>query len=334
MDSLTQIVLGAATAEAVAGKKLGDRAILYGAILGTIPDLDVAVGRYYDIVTANELHRGFSHSIAFFLLASPLFAMLTMWMERKRGLTFRDGFLMSFLCLFTHALLDAFTNWGTQLFWPFEARVAIQSIFVIDPLYTLPFIFCLIIAMCKRRTDPLRWKWNWRGIAISSSYLILTVAVQTIARNRFEKGFMANHDEPYEISVRPAPLQIILWNANIRTADGYYLGEYSFFDSKPISYKYFAKNEQLLGDMRDAPVIERLKKMSEGWYAITKENADIYFNDLRFGLISAESEPDEFVFRYKMVRRNGEVIGEEAESPARRDTGKLFARLWRRIKGN
>ena len=38
MDSLTQIVLGGAVGEAVLGKKVGNRAILWGAVAGTIPD--------------------------------------------------------------------------------------------------------------------------------------------------------------------------------------------------------------------------------------------------------------------------------------------------------
>ena len=46
MDSITQIVLGAACGEAVLGKKIGNRALLFGAIGGTIPDLDVFVGKW------------------------------------------------------------------------------------------------------------------------------------------------------------------------------------------------------------------------------------------------------------------------------------------------
>ena len=68
MDSVTQIVLGAAVANEVLGKKLGNKAILYGAILGTIPDLDVVVGKFLDPLTATDIHRGFSHSTLFFLL--------------------------------------------------------------------------------------------------------------------------------------------------------------------------------------------------------------------------------------------------------------------------
>ena len=41
MDSLTQIVLGASVGEAALGRKVGNRAMVWGAIAGTIPDLDV-----------------------------------------------------------------------------------------------------------------------------------------------------------------------------------------------------------------------------------------------------------------------------------------------------
>ena len=46
MDSLTQVVLGAAVAEAAFGKKIGNKAILWGGVAGTIPDLDVIVSPF------------------------------------------------------------------------------------------------------------------------------------------------------------------------------------------------------------------------------------------------------------------------------------------------
>ena len=40
MDSLSQIVLGAAVGEVVLGKRLGNRAMVWGAVAGTLPDMD------------------------------------------------------------------------------------------------------------------------------------------------------------------------------------------------------------------------------------------------------------------------------------------------------
>ena len=79
MDSITQMVLGAACGEAVLGKKIGNKAVLFGAIGGTIPDLDVFVG---SLLYANEIdgmlfHRGFMHSILFSILGAFLFGWLT-----------------------------------------------------------------------------------------------------------------------------------------------------------------------------------------------------------------------------------------------------------------
>lgn len=334
MDSLTQIVLGAAVAEYFVGRKLGNRALLYGGILGTIPDLDVFVGMFYDIVTSNEIHRGFSHSIVFFLLLTPLLGMAIMYLERRRQLKINETFQAVFWCLFTHAILDAFTNWGTQLFWPIEHRVAIQSIFVIDPLYTLPFIFCLIMVMRYKRDDARRRKWNIRGIAISSCYLALTVVLQAVAKHQFVKSLNAQNIAYSDVSVRPAPLTAILWNANVATPDGYYLGEYSFFDSKPIGFDFYKKDSHLLGNMADEKVVSRLIKTSEGWWNVTHEGDKLYFNDLRFGIMNDDVSKPEFVFRYQLVWQNGRAVGLEAESPSRKNPKKLLARLWTRIKGN
>lgn len=86
MDSITQAVLGAAVGEAVLGKKLGNRAILWGAIAGTIPDLDVVSKLFItEPLYGLMYHRGLSHSILFTVLSPFLFA----WLAHKyyeRGL--------------------------------------------------------------------------------------------------------------------------------------------------------------------------------------------------------------------------------------------------------
>ncbi|MDX1911705.1 MAG: metal-dependent hydrolase [Saprospiraceae bacterium] len=79
MDSLTQIVLGAACGEVVAGKKIGNRAMLWGAVGGTIPDLDVFAGLFTDEITSTSFHRGFMHSFLFAALAPWILARLTQW---------------------------------------------------------------------------------------------------------------------------------------------------------------------------------------------------------------------------------------------------------------
>src|SRR5690554_3984556 len=186
MDSLSQIVLGAAVGEKLLGKKLGNKALLYGAIAGTIPDLDVYVGKLFDPITAIQIHRGFSHSILFFVLLSPLLGGWLSKVEKKNKVSFRQATVFWFLGLFTHALLDAFTTWGTQLLYPFDIRFSMHSIFVIDPLYTLPFFVCILLLMRYKRTNPKRQKLVNLGLIMSSLYLLLTVFVQQIVNSKFD----------------------------------------------------------------------------------------------------------------------------------------------------
>ncbi|HET8737550.1 MAG TPA: metal-dependent hydrolase [Pricia sp.] len=333
MDSLTQIVLGASVGEAVLGRKVGNKAMLYGAIAGTIPDLDVLSGHFVDIVTATEWHRGFSHSIFFALLFAPIFGWLISKIERKSPATFQDWTLLMFWGLFTHPLLDAFTTWGTQLFWPFDTRLAFQSIFVIDPLYTVPFLVFLILAMRQKRTSPKRKYYNQLGIIVSSSYLLLTLVLKGAAYRQFIESLKAQGIEYEAIETRPAPFNTILWTANVDVGDAYLIGNYSFFDSGDIDFLRYPKNRQLLGKLKTNGKILRLAKIAKGWYTITKQNGQLYFNDLRFGPVSLDPNETRFTFSYKLMETNGGLQVQETEKSAR-DAQKLLSALWGRIWGD
>ncbi len=76
MDSITQITLGAAVGELVLGRKVGNRAMMWGAIGGTIPDLDVMANFFLDPVHALAVHRGITHSIFFSVFAAFPFAWI------------------------------------------------------------------------------------------------------------------------------------------------------------------------------------------------------------------------------------------------------------------
>ena len=276
MDSLTQIVLGAATGEAVLGKKVGNKAILWGAIAGTIPDLDVLLKLITDDVTANEMHRGFSHSILFCVLFAPLFGWLISKIYKNQLADWKDWTKLMFWGLFTHPILDIFTTWGTQLFWPLNYKIAFKNIFVIDPLYTIPFMICVIAAMFYKRSNPLRSKLNWFGILLSSSYLVLTLIIKGFTYKVFKKSLEDQNISYKEIETKPTPFNTILWTANVEIENAYLIGYYSLFDkNKIVKYSEFPKNHQLLGDLDKKPLIPRLKNLTENWYTIQKENVSV-----------------------------------------------------------
>lgn len=332
MDSLTQIVLGAAVGEAVLGRKVGNKAMIYGAIAGTIPDFDVFASYFTDTVNALAIHRGFTHSVLFSVLFAPLFGWLVSRYESFKE--FVGWSWLFFWAFVTHPILDAHTTWGTQLFWPLDLRLAFKTIFVIDPLYTLPFLVFLILAMLQRRTSKKRRVYNTIGLVISSVYLILTFFLKWVAFNAFEAA-LVNQDISYsQLDTRPAPLNTILWSANVETEQAYLLGNYSFFDSKPIAFESYAKNHELLGHLVENKKVKRMIAISEGWYTITKVDDVLYFNDLRFGLLSMEPNSQNFVFKYSIaVDASGEVVFTEMPK-GKRDAKKLLSELWTRLKGN
>ena len=333
MDSLTQIVLGAAVGEAVLGKKVGNKAMLYGAIAGTIPDLDTFAGYFVDTVTAIEIHRGFSHSIFFSVAFAPVFGWLIAKIERRSAANWKDWSWLMFFGLLTHPLLDCFTTWGTQLFWPLELRLSFRSIFVIDPLYTLPFLTFLLLAMFSERGSKKRRNYNTLGILISSSYLLLSLGLKGLAYMEFKSALEKQGIEYLQLETKPSPFNTILWTANAEVENAYMIGDYSFFDSKPIEFKQYSKNHEFLGELRSAEEIERLIDISQGWFVITGKEGELFFNDLRFGVLDPDTEEPTFVFSYRIVEEGEGIKIEEVErKPA--EAKRLMIDLGDRVLGN
>lgn len=333
MDSLTQIVLGAAVGEAALGKKIGNKALLYGAIGGTIPDLDVFLGLFTDTVTAIELHRGISHSIFFCIILAPLLGWLVHKIERKKNLGWQPWTKLFFLSLITHPLLDAFTTWGTQLLWPFNIKIAFNSIFVIDPLYTLPFLFCCIAVLFCSRGSKLRMRFNRFGLIISTIYLLSTLILKLLVYKKIEKELDNQGIKYTSISTRPAPFNTILWNANIDTKENYLITDYSFFDTKPLKFKKYPKNREKSSRLMKYLNVQRLIAISDGWYIIEKKGGNWYFNDLRFGLIPREDGTSFFAFSYHLIEKEGKI--QVIEVPKNKREAKfLMQQLWHRVIGN
>ena len=331
MDSLTQIALGVAVAEVCAGKRLHNRTFLYGAVLGTIPDLDVIVGKFMSPVDSVLIHRGLSHSLLFFLILSPFLGKFISFLEKGK-IGFRQASTMVFWCLFTHVLLDAFTTWGTQILWPLPYRFALKTIFVIDPLYTIPLLAALIWVW-KTKDVHLRRRYVLRGVVVSSCYLLVSASIKLYALNQFQKALADQNIDYQEIIVKPSAFNTILWNANVNTDEAYLLGDLSLFDTQPISFRRYPKNQPLEQAVADVSDFKKLKKISEGWYLMTEKDGTIYFNDLRFGLLNDNPAYPQFAFSYAFVSDNGLTYAEEVPR-TNRDGKALLKGIIERIGGN
>ncbi len=330
MDSITQIVLGAAVGEACLGKKVGNKAMLWGAIAGTIPDLDVFTKLFVDQLTADELHRGFSHSILFSIIFAPIFGWAVYKLYAVGHATRQDWTKLFFLSLVTHPMLDAHTAWGTQLLWPLPYKITYNNIFVIDPLYTVPFMVCLLLAMRKSKLDPKRQKLNNLGLYISCSYMVLTLIIKGYSHYQITKNLAQQQIIYSELECKPTPFNSILWCGFIKADNEILIGYYSLLDgNKPIKFKRFKQNNQLLGKWKNDDKIRRLKTLSRGWYLVEKTDTQLYFIDVRFGQIGFSNQPLSFVFSRELVANNGalELVQRRPEFQAN-EIKNLFRRIY------
>lgn len=334
MDTFTQIILGASVGEAVAGKKAGNLAMFYGSLAGTIPDLDVLANPMLPEIQQLIVHRSFSHSFFFAFLFAPVAGYVVSKIHKKSEANFRDWTLIFLLGIITHFLLDGFTTYGTQMLWPFsDFRVSWNSIFVIDPFYTIPFFIFTFAALFFKRTSRKRAIINYTGLCLSSLYLLLTVVNKQYINSVFEDA-AANAGIKYERYISmPTPLNNFLWRAVFQNGDDFYEGYYSLFDeNQNISFNHIEGNHNLVQEYEESYVLRKLKWFSDNYYTITNEDKNLYFNDIRFGAIGSwngKKAANLFSFRLIPDKELDVVRGEGG----REINSEIFNDFIRRIAG-
>jgi inner membrane protein len=275
MDSLTHVVLGAAVGTAVLGRKVGPGAALWGAACGTMPDLDVLVP-YGDPVSDFTYHRAETHSLFWLTLVSPALAWLLARLERRAGASFREWLALAWLGLVTHPLLDAFTVYGTQLLLPFsDYPVGFGSIFIIDPLYTIPLIVGVAAALRLRAKDPARaWRWNAAGVAVSTLYLAWTLAAQSHVAGVVQRT-LANADlDAARLLVTPTPFNSLLWRVVIMDESGYQEAYHPVLDDGAAFEPVHHPSERaLLDSLQHQWSVRRLVWFTKGFYAVAERPA-------------------------------------------------------------
>ncbi len=305
MDSLTQITLGAAVAEATIGHKVGRKAMLAGALLGALPDLDVLIP--FDGAVANfTFHRSFSHSIILLTLFTPFIAwFFRRWMP-KGGY---DRWMFTvFMVLNTHVLLDCFTVYGTQALWPLtEHPVAWSTIFIIDPIYTVPLILGVLFALRKRRKSRSSSRANLWGLGISSLYLLWTVGAHAYSENLAHQSLNANNIQYDRLLTTPTPMSL-LWR-HVAVNDEQYFEGFSSLTDKNSAIEFIAYDRQAeLGQpLAEHWPVERLDWFTKGFNAFSGssnggDGEDIIMTDLRMGIEAS------YVFNFKVGESTADGI--------------------------
>jgi inner membrane protein len=319
------------------GKKIGRKAILWGGLLGTLPDLDILSGYWMDELSKTEFHRGPSHSLLFAaLMAYPIGAGIR-FLHHKSELQLSRCALFVFITLLTHILLDLCTTWGTQVFWPFDTTAyAWQIVFVLDPLYTLPFLLALLMSPFLKNPLQLRGRLWKLALFSSTGYLLLCCLSKTLISGSFERSFAQIEEPILSWSSRPAPLNTILWTAIAESDKAFYIAYHSHLDHpdylSPLFH--FPKNEALRKVWDGNPEFERLKTMTKGQFLLEASPHGLLVKDLRFGQSEGWTNPESpFVFQYELhgAPQKTNLIRRIAPSMASRK--KALNDLWNRIKG-
>lgn len=301
MDTLTQALLGGAVGYCVAGRKAPRASVLYGAALAILPDLDVFIP-YANDLDAMTLHRSWSHSWIVQSLLAPLVAWLISKADRR--LTFSCWLTLIWLAWVTHSGLDAMTVYGTQLFWPFmPPPVSIGSVFIIDPLYSLPlatgFLAILIAA---------RQKWSQLimlgGLIFSTSYLVWSVGAQFWITQQTRQALATQQIQYEHLKITPAPLNTLLWRIVVIDNDVYYEAFRSVFDGDaPFEFARFQRGTKLQDMLSDQTSIERISWFTRDNFKLELFNDSLIATDLRMGM-----EPNYF-FRFQLAEiRDGEAM--------------------------
>ena len=338
MDSLTQLALGAAVGELVLGKQVGRKAALWGAVFGTVPDLDVLVNPWLSDIQQLEFHRSITHSLFFSVAMAPVGGYLVAAVHRHSGVGWRAWAWLVFWCLFTHIVLDCFTTYGTQILQPFsDYRLILGTIFIIDPLYTLPLLFGLLFAFRFRRNIRLRRFANGLGLGLSSAYLLFTLGNKLYVDSIFATALHEQGLEYRRMFTSPTALNNLLWVALAEDDTGYWVGHYSLLDSdKQVDFRHFDARRELLAELHEGPVMERLRWFTSGYYALDEIDGALYFYDLHLPRTDNWLSMDgDFVFRFRLIIDPdvaGEVIAVHQERPpygfSREAWTGLLARAW------
>lgn len=331
MDSITHLFLGGALAVAMAPPRHRRMALLAGAVLNTLPDLDVLpLALVEDPVAVMTWHRGITHS----LLVLPLLAVLLWWLLRDRLALLRDaparGFWLILACLLAHPLIDAFTVYGTQLFWPLSLPPAMwSSLFIIDPTFTLPLVIGCVLAFALQ--DAVRAR---RAATVGFALAVAYVGWSQVAKWQVERiaardlAAIGLQDAPRFST--PMPFNTLLWRVVAMTPDGFVEGERSLVaDRGPMRFQRYRSDTDAIAAVAGYAPVQRLRWFNHGFMKAERRDGRLVLSDLRMG-----AEPD-YSFRFEVARVAADgwhpqpVKQLQWPWDARRRLPDMWRRIWR-----
>lgn len=333
MDSLTQIVLGASVGLAVMGRATPPvRAAVWGAVAGTLPDLDVLIDQG-DPILDMVLHRAESHAFFWLTLASLPFALAVALVHGETD-RWRRWWVALWLALVTHPLLDLLTVYGTQVLLPFtDEAFGLGSVFIIDPLVTVPWAVGVVLALRAATPERAR-RANLVGLSLGLAYLGWGAAVQQHVLAQARESLRAQGLPAERVLATPTPFNTLLWRV-VAVGDGrIHEGFHSLLDAPgPLRFEAFDQGRLLAEALPAHDGLARIQRFSDGFWSLQAQpDGRLLLSDLRMG-----QEPH-YVFRFVIAQRDGAAGVWEPVVPAtaagsRAPFAASLSWLWRRMGG-
>ncbi len=329
MDSLSQIALGAAVGVAPWGRRTALwKAALWGAVAGTLPDLDVLI-EHGDPIRNMVLHRAETHAPFWLTLFSlPLAAGVA----RLHGewAQWRRWWLAIWLALVTHPLLDAMTVYGTQLALPFSDHpFGVGSIFIIDPLYTLPLLAGTGWALATRGRGRALLA-NAAGLVLSTAYLAWSFAAQQQVEQVARASLAAQGIAAERVLVTPTAFNTLLWRVVAVSGDHFHEGFHSLLDRTPgLHFDRFERGSALAAELQGLDGVQRIAAFTKGFFKLQQQGGRVLISDLRMG-----QEPT-YVFTFAVAEKQSALapLVPAEQVGARLDLERGVPWLWRRALG-
>ena len=209
-----------------------------------------------------------------------------------------------FLVLSTHAIIDAMTVYGTRIFWPvYPDPVGVGSVFIIDPVYSLPLLAVVIWALCKKTWSNRLRNGLAAALVFSTAYLGLSVAVQKHVEGKALQAFRSVGAPPERIIAIAAPFNILVWKVVGLYEDRYSNLYVSLLDNgTPPEIYVHPRHPELTGCLRDTEAFEKLNWFSRGFYRTDLVEGKVVMSDLRMGLTPG------YVFRFAIGEAQGAEV--------------------------
>ena len=291
MDPVSQGAVGAAFAQSAAKKENIILIGFIGFLAGLAPDLDVLIRSEDDPILFLEYHRQFSHSL-FFIPIGSFFVALFIFPFVRGLMSLRMVYIASFLGYATHGLLDACTSYGTQLFWPFsDQRVTWNNISIVDPIFTVPIVILLAIAITKRKRIFSFIAIGWIIFYLSLGFIQYERTLSAAMDLANSRGHNAER-----MTLKPSFGNLILWKSIYQHEETYYVDAIRTVHSSTwclgesiemFDYQYHLPS--LDKDSQQAKDIERFRWFSQDYLGYDDKNSLV--TDIRYSMIPNQIAP-------------------------------------------